>query len=177
MLVQQVPQRAWWRATNAGNNANQSTSNQSSRKRVLARIQAQKSARGYRALAEAVQISSPIVQTHSSQHESKAGRSTCPLATPLVGDPDRLVPLSLHHPEVKRGATKAVVNELMHGSSPVLICCRSCPVCVEAMHLCSAMPCVPVFLGGTLAPLPASKSDWHIHQYVRGRIPWHIHQT
>ena len=87
----------------------------------MARIQAQKSARGYRALAEAVQISSPIVQTHSSQHESKAGRSTCPLATPLIGDSDRLVPLflqgSLHHLEVKKRNNEAVVDELKHDSS------------------------------------------------------------
>jgi len=32
-------------------------------------------------------------------------------------------------------------------------------------------------LGGNLAPLPADKSDWHIHQFVRVHIPWHIHQT
>ena len=81
---------------------------------MLARIQAQKSARGYRALAEAVQISSPNVQTHSSQHESKAGRSTCPLATPLIGDSDRLVPLSYRGAYItlrsKTGITKAVVE-------------------------------------------------------------------
>ena len=34
-----------------------------------------------------------------------------------------------------------------------------------------------VLLGGNLAPLPADKSDWHIHQFVRVQIPWHIHQT
>ncbi len=58
-----------------------------------------------------------------------------------------------------------------------LFCCLSCPVCMEAMHRCSAMPCVPELLGGNLAPLPADKSDWHIHQFVRVHIPWHIHQT
>ncbi len=30
---------------------------------------------------------------------------------------------------------------------------------------------------GNLAPLPADKSDWRIHQFVRVHIPWHIHQT
>ena len=43
--------------------------------------------------------------------------------------------------------------------SGCLFCCLSCPVCVEAMHLCSAMPCVPELLGGSLSPLPADKSD------------------
>jgi len=33
------------------------------------------------------------------------------------------------------------------------------------------MPCVPELLGGNLAPLPADKSDWHIHQFVRVHIP------
>jgi len=48
---------------------------------------------------------------------------------------------------------------------------------MEATYRCSAMPCVPELLGGNLAPLPADKSDWHIHQFVRVHIPWHIHQT
>ena len=58
-----------------------------------------------------------------------------------------------------------------------LFCCLSCPVCMEAMYRCSAMPCVPKLLGGNFAPLPADKSGWHIHQFVRVHIPWHIHQT
>jgi len=40
-----------------------------------------------------------------------------------------------------------------------------------------SVPCVPELLGANLAPLPADKSDWHIHQFVRVHIPWHIHQT
>jgi hypothetical protein len=36
---------------------------------------------------------------------------------------------------------------------------------------------LPELLGGNLASLPADKSDWHIHQFVRVHISWHIHQT
>ncbi len=53
-------------------------------------------------------------------------------------------------------------------------CCLSCPVCMEAMYCCSAMPCVPELLRGNFAPLPADKSDWHIHQFVRVHIPLDI---
>ncbi len=52
----------------------------------------------------------------------------------------------------------------------LFVCCLSCPVCMEAMYRCSAMPCVPELLGGNLAPLPTDKSDWHIHQFVRVHI-------
>ena len=61
-----------------------------------------------------------------------------------------------------------------HVVSGCLFVCWSCPVCVEAVYRCSAMPCVLELLGGNLAPLPADKSDWHIHQFVRALIPWHI---
>ncbi len=37
-----------------------------------------------------------------------------------------------------------------------LVCRLSCPVCMEGMHQCSAMPCVPELLGGNLAPLPGT---------------------
>ena len=44
-------------------------------------------------------------------------------------------------------------------------------------YSCSAMPFVPGLLRGKLAPLSAYKFDWHIYQFVRIHIPWHIHQT
>ena len=34
--------------------------------------------------------------------------------------------------------------------------------------------CVLELLGGNLAPLPADTSNWHIHQFVRALVPWHI---
>ena len=44
--------------------------------------------------------------------------------------------------------------------SGCLFVCWSCPVYVEAVYRCSAMPCVLEMLGG-------NKSGWDIHQFVR----------
>ncbi len=79
------------------------------------------------------------------------------------------------------GAEPWCLNVALQFDYPVvngcLFCCLSCPVCMEAMYCCSAMPCVHALLGGNFAPSPADKSDWHIHQFVRVHTPWHIHQT
>jgi len=48
---------------------------------------------------------------------------------------------------------------------------------MEVLYCCSAMPSVHESLGDNLAPLPADKSNWHIHQNVIVCTPWHIHQT
>ena len=47
----------------------------------------------------------------------------------------------------------------------------SCPVCMKTMYCRSAMPCVPELLWAKSAPLPADKTDRHIHQFVRGHLP------
>jgi len=62
-------------------------------------------------------------------------------------------------------------RELVFGSMCMQRVVTNCSVTLHMSLVC--LNC----WGGNLEPLPADKSDWHIHQFVRVHIPWHIHQT
>ena len=59
----------------------------------------------------------------------------------------------------------------------LLVCCSSCPVCVESMYHCSAKPYVPELLADNLADSLQTNPIWDSHHFVRIHTPWHMQRT
>jgi len=70
-------------------------------------------------------------------------------------------------------ATHPSSHWLSHGEQ-LLVCCSSCPVCVEGMYHCSAKPYVPELLADNLADSLQTSPIWDIHHFVRIHTPWHM---